>query len=53
MSNRTIGIISHADVLKQRISALIRVEKGSNGYGPRYERAISSASTRTTSKTNG
>jgi exonuclease SbcC len=33
MSNRTIGIISHVDALKQRISAQIRVEKGSNGYG--------------------
>ncbi|MFQ3240743.1 MAG: exonuclease SbcC [Lentimonas sp.] len=33
MSNRTIGIISHVDALKQRISAQIRVEKASNGYG--------------------
>ena len=33
MSNRTIGIISHVDALKQRINAQIRVEKGSNGYG--------------------
>jgi len=33
MSNRTIGIISHVDALKQRISAQIRVDKSSNGYG--------------------
>jgi exonuclease SbcC len=33
MSNRTIGIISHVDALKQRINAQIRVEKASNGYG--------------------
>lgn len=33
MSNRTIGIISHVDALKQRISAQVRVEKASNGYG--------------------
>ncbi len=33
MSNRTIGIISHVDALKQRISAQIRVEKGSDGFG--------------------
>ena len=32
-TNRTIGIISHVDALKQRISAQIRVEKSSNGYG--------------------
>jgi exonuclease SbcC len=33
MSNRTIGIISHVDALKQRISAQIKVSKGNNGYG--------------------
>ena len=33
MSNRTIGIISHVDALKQRISAQIRVDKSSTGYG--------------------
>lgn len=33
MSNRTIGIISHVDALKQRISAQIQVSKASNGYG--------------------
>ena len=33
MSNRTIGIISHVDALKQRISAQIHVNKGSDGYG--------------------
>ncbi len=33
MSNRTIGIISHVDALKQRISAQIQVSKSSNGYG--------------------
>ena len=33
MSNRTIGIISHVDALKQRISAQIKVFKGNNGYG--------------------
>ncbi len=33
MSNRTIGIISHVDALKQRISAQIQVSKANNGYG--------------------
>ena len=33
LSNRAIGIISHVDALKQRISAQIRVSKGPNGYG--------------------
>lgn len=33
MSNRTIGIISHVDALKHRISAQIRVTKSSNGHG--------------------
>ncbi len=33
MANRTIGIISHVEALKQRISAQIRVDKSSNGYG--------------------
>ena len=35
MSKRTIGIISHVDALKQRISAQIKVSKGNNGYGKR------------------
>ncbi|MFK5921057.1 MAG: AAA family ATPase [Verrucomicrobiota bacterium] len=33
LSNRTIGIISHVDALKQRIGAQIQVSKSSNGYG--------------------
>lgn len=33
MSNRTIGIISHVDALKQRITAQIQVSKANNGYG--------------------
>lgn len=33
LENRTIGIISHVDALKQRIGAQIQVSKSSNGYG--------------------
>ncbi|MCF6313280.1 MAG: hypothetical protein L3J39_12595 [Verrucomicrobiales bacterium] len=33
VGNRTIGIISHVDALKQRISAQIQVTKTSNGFG--------------------
>lgn len=33
MSNRTIGIISHVEALKHRISAQIRISKSSSGHG--------------------
>ncbi|WPJ94962.1 AAA family ATPase [Coraliomargarita algicola] len=33
MSNRTIGIISHVEALKHRISAQIRITKSSSGHG--------------------
>jgi len=33
IGNRTIGIISHIEALKQRISVQIQVSKSSNGYG--------------------